>query len=417
VARGQDTPRSVAGAARIAPVVLNGLASTRGYWPARFLILRRAMYEMSHRLPQQHGDPPRAPSGPQPMRQPPPVRPASPTLAEGSTSPEVEAARLQVLSGYGPENENQPTESAEEAGRRIAAQVPKEEPPPQQKSFWGRVKDWWSGDPAPAAQPEKAAPSFAESFDAQSYEGSCDAKREKMAGFRQAILSGDPAAKAEIVDRMQDDSDAPGELKEACEQTLDGDTGKLARMREFLQSDAGKELTDDELVALFGYTGGDYRKLNAALRGDLSPEDAAKLGPYAEKVKSGLEKLPPHEGVAYRGMAMSPERLEEYLEKSESQEPIADKGFSSASTSEEAALHSLKKNDAEGKVKVMVEVRSSKGRDVTALSQNPHEQEVLFAPGSKFKIVDKQQLPDGSWKFVVEDAPGEDEVRRQPAAA
>lgn len=376
-------------------------------------------------------------SGPQPMRQPPPIRPGMTAADTASArSPELDKATSRALRGYAdfddeptldehtpqlrgeapvpavvPQNEN--VESAEEAGRRIAAQVPVEEPAKEKAGVWSRFKSWWSGPGEAEKQAETApaGPTLAESFDGQSYEGSFESKKQKMAGFREAILSGDDSAKADIVDRMQDDSDAPGELKDACEETLTGDQGRLAKMREFLKSDAGKNLTDDELVALLGYTGGDYRKLNAALRGDLSAEDKAKLGPYADAVTSGLEKLPAHEGTTYRGMSMSPERLQEYLEKSENGAPIQDKGFSSSSTSLEAAEHSLNKNYEEGKVRVVVEVRSKKGRDVTCLSQNPHEQEVLFSPGTRFKIVEKIPQPDGSYKFVVEDAPDEEEKK------
>jgi hypothetical protein len=48
-------------------------------------------------------------------------------------------------------------------------------------------------------------------------------------------------------------------------------------------------------------------------------------------------------------------------------------------------------------------VQSSTGRDVSFLSHYPHESEVLFPPGSNFRVDSKIETSPGNWEIRMTD--------------
>ena len=144
--------------------------------------------------------------------------------------------------------------------------------------------------------------------------------------------------------------------------------------------DAG--LTEAEQVALHLWTqdtGWDawFQQINRALRS--SDVGALKrLQPLIDAMRSGLDKLPPFEGMVYRGVK---ERgfqgdFQQWVERLQPKEMIEDLGFAGSSVDPEQKLR--------GRVKWIIQ--SKTGKDIGALSNKPEQTEVLFGDGSKFMI-------------------------------
>ncbi len=175
-------------------------------------------------------------------------------------------------------------------------------------------------------------------------------------------------------------------------------------------------MNDEEMVALRDYSGVHYQQINGALRtgqdqkgvkrGATFSKDEARA--YTNCACSGLNKLPPHKGTVFRGTTIPAEVVADL----ESGRPIQDKAFQSSSTSAKVAMGGM----AGRATKHVLEIRNPKsGRNIEALSyqgaadykKEPGEQEVLFPPGTKLRLVEEVKTPDGKAKnprhFVVEE--------------
>ncbi|MBL9038797.1 MAG: hypothetical protein JNG84_09805 [Archangium sp.] len=129
----------------------------------------------------------------------------------------------------------------------------------------------------------------------------------------------------------------------------------------------------DDLVAMRAYTGAFYREMNSGLRG-TTPETLTKLAPLIKTAASGLNKLPSYVGTVYRGASLTPDKLARYL----AGETIAEKAFLSTSTDKTTAFG--------GNVLFVIDAKSN-GKPVKVLSQFARENEVLFGPGTEFKVL------------------------------
>ncbi len=145
----------------------------------------------------------------------------------------------------------------------------------------------------------------------------------------------------------------------------------------------------EDLIALRGYTSDDYRDLNTALR-TKKPEDLARLDSYLKTAASGLNQLPPYQGQVYRGTTLSDEVLAKY----KAGEVVTEDAFTSTSASSQSQFP--------GNVNFVIQ--STKGRDISFLSELPHEKEILFGPGTKFKVlrVDKDPTTGKSIIYMTE---------------
>jgi hypothetical protein len=143
-------------------------------------------------------------------------------------------------------------------------------------------------------------------------------------------------------------------------------------------------LSDDEIVAMIGYTESDYRMLNGALRaGDV--KELLRLGRYIAHTRNGLAALPDFSGPVYRGT--------EYfagLSKYKVGAVIEEAGFTSASY------------DAGSEFGGSVEfvILSRHGKRIDFLSAFKNEKEVLFMPGTRFKILERTD-EDGLSKITI----------------
>lgn len=137
-------------------------------------------------------------------------------------------------------------------------------------------------------------------------------------------------------------------------------------------------IPEGDLVGIRGYTTSDYYgEMNHGLR-EGDPALLDKYEAHAKSAVSGLNQLPPYEGTVFRGIQVDDPGL---LRK------LAD-GYQPGSLYEERAFFSTDSARPFGG-NVQYEVYSTGGgRDVRELSAvKLSESEVLFPPGSRFKVL------------------------------
>lgn len=143
--------------------------------------------------------------------------------------------------------------------------------------------------------------------------------------------------------------------------------------------------TDVQVAAMIGYTGHDYAKINYALR----KNDAAmlaKLAPYVQLIRTGLAQLPPFVGTVHRGVDLS--NTAAAVAKYRPGAIVVEEGFTS--TSYDIAYSLI------GNTRFVIE--SKRGRNIESLSAFQNEKEVLFMPGSRFRV---RSFEKADWQHVI----------------
>jgi hypothetical protein len=153
-------------------------------------------------------------------------------------------------------------------------------------------------------------------------------------------------------------------------------------------------MTDDQIIAVIGYTGSDYSMLNRALR-SKDPGELQRLGPYIQSADRGLAALPNYEGRVYRGAELPPHIIAKY----EPGQTVTEEAFTSTS------YETKSKFDGN----VVFEIQSRTGKLVEFLSEFSHEKEVLFRPGTKLLVTEKyvDVADDGTktYRIICEEVP------------
>ncbi|MGW4525932.1 WXG100 family type VII secretion target [Amycolatopsis sp. NPDC004378] len=149
-------------------------------------------------------------------------------------------------------------------------------------------------------------------------------------------------------------------------------------------------LANEEIRALDHYTGMAHQDLNQALwQGDSAA--LGRMDPEIREMVSGLNKLDPYVGEVHRGIEIGDMTtfLDRYRVGTVVQEP--------AFTSSDAAVA------YSGNVQMTIE--STTGRDISWLKDpSVGQQEVLFPPGSRFEVLDRQlDEASNTWKFRLKD--------------
>jgi len=211
-----------------------------------------------------------------------------------------------------------------------------------------------------------------------------DAATKENAYASNILLAATPLTAAQIANEEYV-ADVQG-TRDTLEENLGGKT-------------VSKNLTRAELYALIDYTGGDFTRSNAVLRGNeaTTPDDVHKKTQADrdlsknELIVSALNKLPIYSGMAYRMMnafadfdaAVHPGGM------------FSDLAFMSASMTAEGAEKGGASGGAAkpGALEVYMIIHTKSARQVTMLSALSHETEVLFRPGVRFKV-------DAIWEHV-----------------
>lgn len=132
----------------------------------------------------------------------------------------------------------------------------------------------------------------------------------------------------------------------------------------------------EDLLAVRAYSARDYGRVNAALDGQ------GDLGAVLALIKcaaSGLGALPSFVGTVYRGAVLSRQLIAHYQVGT----VVAERRFTSAS-----ALESFPESWRAGACNVVFVIQSrATGHSVAHLSAKPEEHEVLFTPGTQFRVL------------------------------
>jgi hypothetical protein len=156
-------------------------------------------------------------------------------------------------------------------------------------------------------------------------------------------------------------------------------------------------LTESEAQVIESYSSDGYFQINQWLRGrqalSKTIEDQINL------VEHALDKLPPYLGVSYRGQTLRPDF-------DVSQYPIG--GTISLDSFWSSSLNRRLAEEWSGDTRHIVYeiVGSGQGKRIDDLSFFKSETEVLFRPGTRFKILDRRVDDQGNYFFrLLEEKP------------
>jgi hypothetical protein len=188
-------------------------------------------------------------------------------------------------------------------------------------------------------------------------------------------------------DRAQANADSPeGQMAKGLgEAGFHEQLAAICRATEAVHAPVGKRLSPGEMVAIYNYTTGDYKKMNGYLLGlsldSMSDAEKEQYRIRAEEAKKAMAKLPNWGGgMTMRGEYLWPGWEAQYTVGS----TFAIKLFWSTSNTTGTLWGDL-----------AINVKGKQGKDVSAVSNAPNEREVLFPPGTKFRVVRRQdRKPD-----------------------
>jgi SPP1 gp7 family putative phage head morphogenesis protein len=154
-------------------------------------------------------------------------------------------------------------------------------------------------------------------------------------------------------------------------------------------------LTLEESTALYEYTTNNvYGKMNKALREGRYASDVA-LQAYVEAAQIGMKKLPKYVGETARGIrTVPPELLKQMLAVYRPGAIVEEAAFTSTSAGSKAAFSGP----------VYFRITSSKtGIDIAPASAYGHEKEILYMPGTRFRVLKVEKLETGTHVFTMEE--------------
>lgn len=151
----------------------------------------------------------------------------------------------------------------------------------------------------------------------------------------------------------------------------------------------------EDLIALRDYTATAYDQVNRAFR-DGNQEEIARLEPLIRCATSALNQLPAHSGLSWRGAGrVAPAKIARYQPGAVLTEP----GFTSA------VPHEWGQFDAD----FSFVIDSFDGRLVAGVSDLSFEDELLFRPGTVFRVWAVQgQAGPQPYTVYLQELPGGD---------
>lgn len=161
-------------------------------------------------------------------------------------------------------------------------------------------------------------------------------------------------------------------------------TSYRSELSDFLRENEGL-IAEHEAAALRFYTASGYTYMNAYLRGTWTGSGTEGVQATVASAVSAMSKLTPYEGAAYRGIYAEAVKggAERFFAAHEAGQVVEYSGFTSASYGKAFKSDTL------------LEIRSVNGRVVEQVSLHGDEQEVLFFPGTRFRVleVDRTATP------------------------
>lgn len=147
------------------------------------------------------------------------------------------------------------------------------------------------------------------------------------------------------------------------------------------------ELTAEEAAAIRSYTGNTYRTLNNALRSGRYASDL-HLQAYVDAAQHGLAKMPKYVGRSARGMSFGEAELKKVLATYRKGAVVEDSAFVSSSYGEQAAFGG----------NVFLQINGRSGVNISSFSKYGGEREVLFMPGTRFRV---DEVTQANGKYVI----------------
>jgi hypothetical protein len=147
-----------------------------------------------------------------------------------------------------------------------------------------------------------------------------------------------------------------------------------------------------ERLALAAYTvPKGYLALNRALRGEIADGlDRAAFGRWETALRAALAGLPKAEGTVWRGIDATPDLLNRFSALRPGA-VVEFRAFTSTAASEASALGG----------EVLLELRGRSGRSIAPFSFMPKETEVLFRPGTQFRVVDSRSGERNGYEALI----------------
>lgn len=147
------------------------------------------------------------------------------------------------------------------------------------------------------------------------------------------------------------------------------------------------DLENEELVAIYLYTGFVSPKINSSLR--AGGERLKRIQPFVDVLNSALKKLPDYTGPVYRGTTLPDDVLKSHTVDAE----VTYAAYTSTSVSVSSKFGG----------KHQLQIFSVHGKNISAFSSAQTEKEVLFAPGTRFVVGQRMQGADGTIEFILKE--------------
>ena len=157
------------------------------------------------------------------------------------------------------------------------------------------------------------------------------------------------------------------------------------------------DLTREELMAVYNYSGPQYKLINGWLRAP-SMAVPADIPETVETLNKFLDRLPPHEGTVFRGTKVPQHVIDEALRTGTYRDPA----FFSTSTEPKVAEGFMKRLKPEpGETQVLFEIQDASGSNIRPMSMYATQDEILFKSGLEFDIVENTKHADGSYTIKL----------------
>lgn len=150
-----------------------------------------------------------------------------------------------------------------------------------------------------------------------------------------------------------------------------------------------KQLDEFEKTIIFKYTENGYEPLNQTLRNDEAMPE------YGEFLVHSLKKLEDYRLLCYRTIKCNLRNLKKYYDAYDTDSVITEKSFLSCSRSKAISLYFSKSP--------LFIIKSKKGKNIESIAKygidsGQNEKEILFMPGSKFKVL---EINDSNENIVI----------------